>query len=183
MSKKRQAFTPEFIREAVTAYRASGRPLHEVARELGIAASVLRGWHEHYDHHAAATRTTQVSTRDRITIFAALLLIGALAVFVVQPDRFTSTAEKFAILGVGVLQAEVLAVLVLGWFDRTLLDRRLIVTALALAALNVAGLLLGYARLVTLGLLLTGILFVVIWLRAGLVWLGGTFGSWLAGIK
>lgn len=182
MSKKRQAFTPEFIREAVTTYRASGRPLHEVAHELGIAASVLRDWHDHYDSDLA-DKHVQVSTRDRLFIFATLLLIGGLAVFVVQPDRFASTAEKFATLGVGVLQAEVLSVLLLGWFDRTLLDRRLIVTALGLTALNVTGLLSGYGHLVTAGLLLTGVLFVVIWIKAGLARLGGVFGSWLAGTK
>jgi len=181
MSKKRRTFTPEFIREAVTTYRTSGRPLHEVARELGIAASVLHSWHEHFDLHVTAARDTQLENRDRLLIYATLVLIGGLVVFVLAPQRFASNAEKFAALGVGVLQAEVLSVLVLGWFDRTVLGRMLIVTALALTALNITAWLLGYGRLVALELLLTGMLFVVIWaviwVKAGLAWLGGALAS------
>lgn len=40
----RRDFTDEFKREAVSLLRGSGRPLTQVAAELGIQPSVLRRW-------------------------------------------------------------------------------------------------------------------------------------------
>jgi transposase len=37
-------YTPEFRREAVELYRRSGRPLREIAVDLGIAIESLRKW-------------------------------------------------------------------------------------------------------------------------------------------
>ncbi|ATR19142.1 Transposase (plasmid) [Roseomonas mucosa] len=44
MSKARREFTPEFKQEAVALLRSSGRPLTQVAGELGIQPSMLRSW-------------------------------------------------------------------------------------------------------------------------------------------
>lgn len=40
----RRSFTDEFKREAVSLLRSSGRPLTQVATELGIQPSMLRTW-------------------------------------------------------------------------------------------------------------------------------------------
>ncbi|PZO61718.1 MAG: IS3 family transposase [Pseudoxanthomonas suwonensis] len=44
MSKTRREFTPEFKQEAVALLRSSGRPLTQVAGNLGIQPSMLRSW-------------------------------------------------------------------------------------------------------------------------------------------
>ena len=43
-TKTRRAFTDEFKREAVALLAGSGRPLTQVAAELGIQPSMLRAW-------------------------------------------------------------------------------------------------------------------------------------------
>lgn len=43
-TKTRRAFTDEFKREAVALLEGSGRPLMQVATELGIQPSMLRAW-------------------------------------------------------------------------------------------------------------------------------------------
>jgi transposase len=44
MTKARRSFTDEFKREAVALLQASGRPLMQIASELGIQPSMLRNW-------------------------------------------------------------------------------------------------------------------------------------------
>ena len=44
MGTARRQFTDEFKREAVGLLASSGRPLSQIAQELGIAASRLRAW-------------------------------------------------------------------------------------------------------------------------------------------
>jgi len=44
MMNTRREFTPEFKREAVALLKSSGRPLMQIAAELGIAPSMLRNW-------------------------------------------------------------------------------------------------------------------------------------------
>lgn len=43
-TKTRRTFTDEFKREAISLLAGSGRPLTQVATELGIQPSMLRGW-------------------------------------------------------------------------------------------------------------------------------------------
>jgi transposase-like protein len=43
-SNFKKPYTPEFRREAVELYRSSGRPLREIAVDLGIAIESLRSW-------------------------------------------------------------------------------------------------------------------------------------------
>jgi transposase len=44
ITKTRRAFTDEFKREAVSLLESSGRPLTQVATELGVQPSMLRAW-------------------------------------------------------------------------------------------------------------------------------------------
>lgn len=44
MGQQRRRWSPEFKRDAVTLVRSSGRPIVEVARELGCGASSLGNW-------------------------------------------------------------------------------------------------------------------------------------------
>jgi transposase len=46
MRTSRRQYTDEFKREAVGLLASSGRPLSQIARELGIAASMLRAWRD-----------------------------------------------------------------------------------------------------------------------------------------
>ena len=43
-SNFQKPYSPEFRREAVELYRRSGRPLTEIARDLGVATESLRIW-------------------------------------------------------------------------------------------------------------------------------------------
>ena len=45
MGPERRHFTAEFKREAVALLVRSGRPLSQIASELGISPSMLRNWH------------------------------------------------------------------------------------------------------------------------------------------
>ena len=44
ITKTRRAFTDEFKREAVSLLASSGRPLTQIASELGVQPSLLRSW-------------------------------------------------------------------------------------------------------------------------------------------
>jgi transposase-like protein len=44
MTKPRRSFTDEFKREAIALLQSSGRPLMQIAGELGIQPSMLRNW-------------------------------------------------------------------------------------------------------------------------------------------
>ena len=53
MTNTRRTFTDEFKREAVALLESSGRPLMQVAAELGIQPSMLRSWHSPATHSGA----------------------------------------------------------------------------------------------------------------------------------
>ena len=44
MPKTRREFSPEFKQEAVALLESSGRPLMQVATEVGVSPSMLRNW-------------------------------------------------------------------------------------------------------------------------------------------
>jgi transposase len=57
MGTARRQYTDEFKREAVGLLASSGRPLSQIARELGIAPSRLRAWRNKGDGgHAGSLR-------------------------------------------------------------------------------------------------------------------------------
>src|ERR1700719_942235 len=55
MGTSRRQFTDEFKRESVGLLASSGRPLSQIARELGIAASMLRSWRDADDQGKAGS--------------------------------------------------------------------------------------------------------------------------------
>src|SRR3954452_20102510 len=55
MSQERRHFTDEFKREAVASLASSGRPLIQIASELGTSPSMLRNWrHRSTGGHAGS---------------------------------------------------------------------------------------------------------------------------------
>jgi transposase len=56
MTKTRREFAPEFKREAVALFESSGRPLMQVATEVGISPSLLRNWRAAIHTGAARSR-------------------------------------------------------------------------------------------------------------------------------
>jgi transposase len=56
MTKPRRSFTDEFKREAVALLQSSGRPLMQIADELGIQPSMLRNWRNAVGVPAGASR-------------------------------------------------------------------------------------------------------------------------------
>jgi transposase len=57
MPKTRREFSPEFKREAVALLESSGRPLMQVATEVGISPSMLRNWRASVRGGTARLRT------------------------------------------------------------------------------------------------------------------------------
>jgi transposase len=54
--RNRRQFTPEFKRDAVELVRTSGRPIAEIARELGIYDSTLGNWSSRIGSTGASAR-------------------------------------------------------------------------------------------------------------------------------
>jgi len=63
-TKIRRSFTDEFKREAVSLLTSSGRPLTQVARELGIQPSMLRHWRDDQQINGPVTRTARSPSSD-----------------------------------------------------------------------------------------------------------------------
>jgi transposase len=63
MDQGRRQFTDEFKREAVALLTSSGRPLLQIASELGISPSMLRNWRNRSEGQNAgsALRLTSAS--------------------------------------------------------------------------------------------------------------------------
>lgn len=53
MGRERRSFTREYKLEAVRLVRASGRPLSQVARELGVRPDLLRHWQRRLEAEGA----------------------------------------------------------------------------------------------------------------------------------
>ena len=56
MTEARRSYTDEFKREAVALLASSGRPLMQIAEELGIQPSMLRRWRNAVGVPAGASR-------------------------------------------------------------------------------------------------------------------------------
>jgi transposase len=61
MAQARRQFTDDFKREAVALLVSSGRPLTQIAGELGIAPSMLRNWRRGGRNSGPALRNTLAS--------------------------------------------------------------------------------------------------------------------------
>jgi transposase len=65
MGTARRQYTDEFKREAVGLLVSSGRPLSQIAQELGIAPSRLRAWRNRGDGgHAGSPRRPNTQGAD-----------------------------------------------------------------------------------------------------------------------
>ncbi len=51
MQKVQKTYTPEFKREAVQLVQTSGKPIAQVARELGISDSSIHQWRKELGEH------------------------------------------------------------------------------------------------------------------------------------
>ena len=60
----RRSFADEFKREAVSLLTSSGRPVTQVARELGIQPSMLRHWRDDRQTNGTAMRTARSPSSD-----------------------------------------------------------------------------------------------------------------------
>lgn len=72
MTKTRRTFTAEFKREAVTLLESSGRPLMQVAAELGIQPSMLRSRRGGAPRTAATTTPPEPSPAEQAAEIARL---------------------------------------------------------------------------------------------------------------
>lgn len=52
MEKAKKVYTAEFKREALNLVESSGKPLAQVARELGISDNTLQGWKQQFKEYA-----------------------------------------------------------------------------------------------------------------------------------
>ena len=66
MGQGRRQFTDEFKREAVALLASSGRPLLQIASELGISPSMLRNWRNRSEGRNAEPRWDRAQHRLRI---------------------------------------------------------------------------------------------------------------------
>jgi len=66
MGQGRRQFTDEFKREAVALLASSGRPLMQIATELGIVPSMLRNWRDRMEGGMRGRRRYRAQRRPRI---------------------------------------------------------------------------------------------------------------------
>lgn len=64
MSTPRRQYTDEFKQEAVRLVREAGRPIAQVARDLGLAESMIYRWRA--AHHAAEVRGSWPVAHDEL---------------------------------------------------------------------------------------------------------------------
>ena len=74
MTNTRREFAPEFKREAVAMLEGSGRPIMQVAAELGIAPSMLRNWRRVMSGGAPRSRGT-ISGAANVSQLCSLLIM------------------------------------------------------------------------------------------------------------
>ncbi len=65
MAKTRRSFTDEFKQEAVALLESSGRPLQQVAAELGIQPSMLRHWRRRGEQPGGTPRPPSAPAASR----------------------------------------------------------------------------------------------------------------------
>jgi transposase-like protein len=72
MAKAQKTYTPEFKREAVRLAQTSGKPITQIARELGISDTSIHQWRKELVTHREEAFPRRVGTkRLRTRSFAA----------------------------------------------------------------------------------------------------------------
>lgn len=70
MSRKRRTFTPQFKLDALRLLESSGKPISQVARELGIRAELLYDWRRLAEDkkavQAVSAKAVEPSTAEEI---------------------------------------------------------------------------------------------------------------------
>jgi transposase len=66
MPRTRPAYPPEFRREAVELVRSSGRPIPQIADELGVSPQWLRNWVRQGDIDAGRTEGLTSDEREEL---------------------------------------------------------------------------------------------------------------------
>lgn len=84
MTKSRRSFTDEFKREAVALLQSSGRPLMQIAGELGIQPSMLRNWRNAVAGRLRGDRSAPIRRRSP----------RRLAYPVIRPSRSLGSAGR-----------------------------------------------------------------------------------------
>lgn len=67
MARQRRSFKSEFKEEAVRLVKESGRPVAQLARELGVRADMLRRWRQEADRREAAGATEVFPGNGKLT--------------------------------------------------------------------------------------------------------------------
>lgn len=67
MARQRRSFTAEFKHEAVQLMKESGRPVSQIAREVGVRADILRRWRKEAETRAAAGATEVFPGNGKLT--------------------------------------------------------------------------------------------------------------------
>lgn len=65
-SSTTRRYTDEFKRDAVAVFRSSGRPIKEVARELGISATSLGTWVREWEKTSPAEQVESAKEEARL---------------------------------------------------------------------------------------------------------------------
>lgn len=70
MGKKQRVYTREFKEEAVRLVETSGKPIAQIARELGISDSAIHGWRKELAEHGTEAfpgkgRQTELEEENR----------------------------------------------------------------------------------------------------------------------
>ena len=166
--------TKEFKAEAVRTYRASGRPLHEVAHDLGVAPSALRWWVE------------LASIKGEMTFWGLISIPFLLMMYFLEHEQrlpLFAGSTMLALVGLPMLGLLALQVHILGQLTPAMSngskpDRCLLTIAATLLAINVAAAAAGLAPLV-LGLALASLFYYAYgWMLFGLETLGPKCVRW-----
>ena len=64
MARNRRSFSREYKLEAVRVLKQGGRPVGEVARELGVRADLLASWRRQYEAEGAVPTRSPTSLED-----------------------------------------------------------------------------------------------------------------------
>lgn len=66
MTKKQRSYTDEFRREAVQLMETSGKPVAQIARDLGVNDNVLYRWRKRFGSGAGKAHNEQASNVDTL---------------------------------------------------------------------------------------------------------------------
>jgi transposase len=96
MGRQRRAYTHEFKSEAVRLMRESGKPIAQIARELGIRADMLRSWKQQADGKVGVGSETVVAEKGMVDSDEVRRLKRELEIVRQERDFLKKAAAYFA---------------------------------------------------------------------------------------